>query len=241
MLERWVGVKLIDRKSRGATTTPAAARFVPDIRRLIKDTYAIRNHIQAEALADSKIRVVMQHTLMMTHFPSLLRQLQSTHPSQSFDVRTGNFDWCFNQLDNDKADLAICFVTDAETPPTRATRLKQQCIDQERLIPVATPEVAASVEDKPSDKQLLDLLQYPESSFLGRAVRRECLPDLMQRYTVQVVCESAFTAGLKAMALAGMGIAWLPFSLVCRELTEKLLLTLDDVFPSVSFGIAIYR
>lgn len=86
----------------------------------------------------------------------------------------------------------------------------------------------------------LKLLGYPSDSFFGQVLRARCLPDVHRRFTVETVCESAFTAGIKQMALAGMGIAWLPYGLVAPEIRESKLHVLTDRFRTFDITVVLY-
>ena len=55
------------------------------------------------------------------------------------------------------------------------------------------------------------------------------------------MCESALAESLKAMALQGSGVAWLPASLAVTELETGALLSLANELPSVDLKIVLYR
>ena len=66
----------------------------------------------------------------------------------------------------------------------------------------------------------IPLLMYQQGSFLSDALAGNCLPAVIRDYRVEVVCESAFSASLKEMVLADMGIAWLAREIIEKELSE---------------------
>jgi DNA-binding transcriptional LysR family regulator len=63
----------------------------------------------------------------------------------------------------------------------------------------------------------------------------------MKRFTIETVCESAFTVGIKEMTLSGMGIAWLPHGLIERELEAGALASLHQQLGGPGLTIAMYR
>ncbi len=63
----------------------------------------------------------------------------------------------------------------------------------------------------------IPLLMYQPNSFFADVLGAGCLPQVIRDYRIEIICESAFSAGLKEMALADMGIAWL-----AREIIERL-------------------
>jgi LysR family transcriptional regulator, hypochlorite-specific transcription factor HypT len=76
---------------------------------------------------------------------------------------------------------------------------------------------------------------------MGAILYRHCLPPLMDRYDVRVVQESGFVAGIKEMALAGMGMAWLPERLIIRELKTGTLVRVGRELPEVEVPVSLYR
>ncbi|MCT7654669.1 LysR substrate-binding domain-containing protein [Oceanimonas sp. NS1] len=55
------------------------------------------------------------------------------------------------------------------------------------------------------------------------------------------MCENALAEGLKAMALQGYGVAWLPSGLIQNELAQGQLTVLNDGFNTVDLKILLYR
>jgi DNA-binding transcriptional LysR family regulator len=50
---------------------------------------------------------------------------------------------------------------------------------------------------------------------------RPCLPQVIRDFRIEIICESAVSASLKAMALADMGIACLTGGVVRQELARQ--------------------
>lgn len=241
MLENWLGVQLIDRRTHRCELTATAARFEPELRRLASTIYELRSHMRADSVSQSSIALTAQHTLMVTHLPKLLRFLQNRHQETTFRVRTGNLDECVAQLTRAEADLLLCFEVNGESPPEWGVELERVKIGNERLLPVTARTANGQPLFDPDYVDSIKLLNYPEESFLGQVVRRQCLPDLVRRYTTETVCESAFTVGIKEMAMAGMGIAWLPHGLVQRDLDAGDLFSLHEKLGSPLLTVTIYR
>ena len=59
---------------------------------------------------------------------------------------------------------------------------------------------------------------YQQHSFFADALGYDCLPQVIRDYRIETICESAFSASLKEMALADMGIAWLARDIIDEEL-----------------------
>jgi DNA-binding transcriptional LysR family regulator len=239
MLEQWFGTQLVERRSHRLALTAAAKRHEAEIRRLVAAVYELRSRMQAEAEAHTRITLTTQHTLMVSHLPRLLALLQAHQPETAFTVRTGNLEECLGQMARGEADLMLRFESDDAPPQEQPPELQRLVVGYERLVPVtacgADGEALFDLERQSSVR----LLNYPEDSFLGGVVRRECLPGLVREYSIDSACESAFTVGLKEMALAGMGVAWLPHGLIERDLQAGRLRSLQPLLGSPRLVIAL--
>src|SRR5690606_2136963 len=63
---------------------------------------------------------------------------------------------------------------------------------------------------------------------------------IMRTYNVEVVHESVFLAGVKEMVKAGLGMAWLPWSLAASDVREGKLVDLSSEFPVLNMRFSIY-
>jgi len=242
-LEAWLGVQLVKRRPQGIELTPSAYRFAEDMRGLIGDAQKLRNQIRADAFGDTKITLAMQHTLMITHLPTLLQQLQAHQlaNTEALLVKAGNFDQCVTHLNNGQADLMLCFKPQGDSLVPYPDEVHSQCLGQELLVPVAVPAIGTILAEKKGQSTLVKLINYPHDSALGRIVRHYCLSSLLENYIAETVCESAFTAGIKEMILLGKGMGWLPKTLVQRELDAGALQFLDFILDVAVLDIYIYR
>lgn len=242
MLEDWLGASLVDRSGHRFTPTATALRFEPELRALVGRTYEMRARMRADTVNDRRVTVTTPHTLMVTHLPVWLRRFQEWQPETAFRVRTGNSGECRHQLECGDADLMIAYEADGVEDAGEAGlgELERIPLSVEYLLPV----VAAGPGEAPlaaAGAGRLPVLAYPAESFLGRVVHRHCLPALASRLAPETVCESAFAAGLKAMCLAGLGVAWLPSSLVAQELAQGSLLSLAPQLPAPALAVTALR
>lgn len=241
MLEQWLGVALVDRSGHRFATTPTAARFEPEIRALVGRTYDLRSRMQADTLADRRLALTAQHTLIVTHVPDWLQRFQAWEPHTAFQVHAGNMEECTQRLFHGHSDLMICYEAEGVDDGSAAQReLMERCvIGTDTMVPLAAAGTCQRRIDAGGDA--LEILNYPEQSFLGRVVRSHCLATLVRQRSLEIVCESAFAVGVKQMCLAGLGVAWLPRALVARELEDGTLQSLAESLPSPSLTISARR
>jgi DNA-binding transcriptional LysR family regulator len=86
----------------------------------------------------------------------------------------------------------------------------------------------------------IPLLMYQPHSFLADALGGACLPRVIRDYRVETICETAFSASLKEMALADMGIAWLAREIIDAELRHGRLLSCAAELGEIELDIVLY-
>lgn len=239
MLEDWLGVELVDRSAHRFTPTATARRFEREMRTLVGRTHELRARMRADTLDERRLTVTTPHTVMVTHLPAWLHRFQGWQPETAFQVRTGNTEECVRQLERGDADLMIGYEAESVDAVSEGdmAALERIPLSVEYLLPV----VAEAQVGGAGGGGRMPFLAYPAESFLGRVVSRHCLPAISGQLTPEAVCESAFAAGLKAMCLAGLGVAWLPSSLVAQELSRGALISLAPRLPAPALAVTALR
>src|SRR5699024_6712300 len=156
-------------------------------------------------------------------------------------VRSENRDECVALFMRGAADLLLC-MEEPDDPLSHSVP-GEKCLPdaEEVLVPLSAPDRSGRPLHVPTAGEPLKLLAFPPDSYLGRVVYKRCFSALFQTCRVQVVYESVFLAGVKEILLAGLGMAWLPHSLVKREIASGNLMLLDDSLPRVSLQLSLYR
>ena len=67
-----------------------------------------------------------------------------------------------------------------------------------------------------------------------------CLPQVIRDYRVELICESAFSASLKEMVLADMGIAWLAREIIEQELAQNRVVSYAGELGQSELSIALF-
>src|SRR5690606_855963 len=242
LLEAWLGVELIDRRSQPLRLSAIAERHIPEFRALLHDLDQLRARMQTESHGVARVVLVTQHSLTMTRLPALL-QLIAQNPAVQleFNVRSENRDECVTLFMRKQADLLLC-MEEADEPllglMPDAGRIS---MGTETLIPVSALTDGHLPLHHPKPGQTLKLLAFPPDSFLGRIMHKHSIGALLRRQRIEIVHESVFLAGIKEMVVAGLGMAWLPEGLVHRELESGKLIVVNDGLKQVTLDLGLYR
>lgn len=239
-LEHWLGVPLVDRSRAPLRFTEAARAGEDEVRHIVSRFYELRSHLRAEAVARRRVAFTAQHTLSVVALPRLLRFVEQAVPQVVYRARSANKPDCIAQLARGEADFLLCYDKPGLEPVPAGLGARRLRLGTERLVPVSGCAEPNRPLHGPQPDRPLPLLAYPEDSFLGQALRDDCLRPLMMGFSVQTVCVSAFTIALKEMALNGLGIAWLPHDLVADDLRAGRLHSLEPVLSGCPLQISLY-
>jgi DNA-binding transcriptional LysR family regulator len=138
-------------------------------------------------------------------------------------------------------DLLIAYQHAAQPIQLDAARYEMLHLGTELL----APYVRADAEGQPlyalpgAPHQLLPYLAYAPGAYLGRAVD-QMLKQSSTPVHLDRIYETDMAEGLKAMALEGHGIAFLPASAVRKEVRERKLVSAGGSLET-ALDIRIYR
>lgn len=234
-LEQWLGVELVDRSTKPVRIRSTALALEEEVRELVNRFYAMRNRVHESS---ERVTFVAQHTLAISRFPVLIREVKKQLPESSYRVVPANYEECEALFYND-ADLLLCYQTPQRHFDFSHKTVHKLELGRDRLMPVASARLAAQIGELKAGKAL-PLLMYQQGGFLAEALTGSRLPELMRDYRVDSICESAFSASLKEMALADMGVAWLPGEIIRQEIADGRLVSYGAQLGEVELDIVLY-
>ena len=219
-LEAWAGTDLVDRSSYPTRLTPAGQTLRSQALELLQALQATRAMLrqQTEASKDT-IEFAVPHTLAFAFFPAWLADLRPQLGTVKTKLTALNVHDAVMRLAEGSCDLLMTYYHPShpiELDPQRYDMLE---LGQDELVPYVRP-TAGGLPDwrwPGSPQRPMPMLQYAPGAYLGRVVQW-----LMKKSSVplhaQVMYETDMAEGLKAMALEGHGVAFLPASAVRQEL-----------------------
>jgi len=240
-LEGWLGVDLIDRHQYPTTLTPAGEEFVRHAQEWVNTFHNTRSYMRARNTKTKNVVIVTQHSLTVTFIPDLLNLLRPALGELLFRVDPNNLHDCLDALLAGRGDFLLCYNSPEIFPQLETNQLLSMQIGIDRLVPVSRPAIDGNPIHTPAHNNELNILGYPTETFFGKLLEREFFGGTRNRIPSKVVCESALVEGVKAMTLAGSGLAWLPERGVCDELKRGALIRVESGLPSPELKIMIYR
>ena len=234
-LEVWLGTPLLDRSTFPTTLTAEGRLFRETAAEVLGLLEEARSNVHARrGRSQRMVSFAALHTLALSTLPKWLKDIERKLGAINTEVLADNSHNCIQALVEGKSDFLLTFHHDAVPSSIDPERYPFIVLGQDRLLAasVASDGVPAfRLEDD------TPLLAYGQDSFLGRlsthALRRSGV-----NLIVSHVNDNAIAEVIKAMVLAGHGVAWLPESLISRELASGML---HDLGAAVPMEIRLYR
>jgi len=243
-LEAWIEAPLIDRSCQPSQLTKAGKLFRPVAQEIVDLAKAGKDDVRAQALDDKeKMRFSTLGTLSQIFMPGWLKSLQPFIDANQYIVKTeyGTILNYFSALEDNSVDFFISYLDpriglrgDVEI----FTSLK---LGEESLVPVASPKEDGTprwwLPDRPDEPIPCLHTLFDDSPWPIKNHMENRYSDL----TFKSVYESSIGTTLKAMAIEGFGLAWLPRTLVGDDLASGRLVRAAEPTDDILVDIRIFR
>ncbi len=241
-LEGWAGAALIDRSSYPTRLTPAGERFRDVVEQVLSSLQEARQDLRAAIdSSDGTLRVAAQHSLAGSFLLDWLGGMREQLGDLAVEVRADNLHDCVRDLDEGNVDLLICYEHPALPIDVDPIRFPCRDIASTMLVPVSGADRSGRplFSVRRASRSPIPMLHYGAESFLGRATAL-IVSRLSPERNLRVVYESTLTESLRAAAIAGLGIAWLPRHFVQDDLDGGGLVHAGSARHEVQLGIRLY-
>jgi DNA-binding transcriptional LysR family regulator len=219
-LEAWAGTDLVDRSSYPTRLTSAGKTLYDqsiEILQTLQNTRAmLRAHTSA---AKDMVEFAVPHTLAFTFFPAWVSDLhQKFGPFKSRLIALNVHDAVMRLVEGG-CDLLMAYHHPSQPFQLDGSRYEMVSLGQEVLAPYCKPDADGSplfpLPGRPGYP--LPYLGYAPGAYLGR-ITELILKESNTAIHLARVYETDMAEGLKAMAVEGHGVAFLPRSAVQRDM-----------------------
>ncbi len=237
-LENWLGVELVDRSVYPTQLTTAGQEFVEPLQENLRQLYSLRNAIRVRAKTEQMLTLSTQHTLSSAFFPRWFNERKGENPGIGVRLQASNFHDCIDYFMAGHSDFLLCYHAPDMCSALDNPALEALDVGQEPLIPVVSPALLNAQQCLVLPPGPIPQVSYPADSFFARLLTQYIYPQLDAE--LELSAETALTEAMKSMVLQGMGMAWLPRSLIRNELDSGALLQITAL-PEMTMGVRLYR
>jgi DNA-binding transcriptional LysR family regulator len=243
-LEAWAGLDLVDRSSYPTRLTPAGETFHSQALEILGSLQATRNMMRAhQSAGQDMIEFAVPHSLAFSFFPHWVMDLRRRFGAVKSRLIALNVHDAVMQLTEGSCDLLIAYHHASQPLQLSTDRYEMLSLGHESLAPYAKADADGqplfSLPAAAGTK--VPFLSYASGAYLGRLV--ELIVKLSPSpLNLEAIYETDMAEGLKAMALEGHGLAFLPGSSVKKELKGKRLVRAAPPGEwEVAMEVRIYR
>lgn len=248
-LEAWVGVSLIDRNQYPICFTPAGEVFIERARQLADSMHLIREQLRSMECSKNELTISSQHALAVSFFPDWIESLDSFLDDALIRLDTGDFHDGVEAFLAGNSDFLLCYsstTSSVKSSVNLAEQLQRDDIESlsvgfDELIPVSLANNDGSPLFTAQDNSVLTMLSHPPQSFFGQLITSQSFSQLPSTVTLDHRYQSSLSEGLKALVLKGLGIAFLPRSIVADEINCGQIVQLTEILISLPLEIKLLR
>jgi len=245
-LEIWLGAgTLLDRSTNPVGITSAGLSFKETASQIVTLLNSARRAASSK-VASKNIHVSSTHSLSATFVPVLSKILYEELSNQTvcLHVAANNFREALSRYERAECDYFLCYDSPVHSIALDHDEHSKLTLGTDYLVPVSVP---AKQSSKPyyaitrAAERPLPYLGYTEESHLGKVLENHpAFSHIADRLVAHA--KSAYSETLRAGVLTGLGVAWLPYSLIRSNLEGgDLTLASSDVAHYVPLAIDVYR
>ena len=238
--ENWLGVPVLERGANRVEISDALLSNEAEIRALAARLKGLQSSFRHFDPAQSKLVVAAQHSVIYSIFAEMALRARHVVPTLNFRLRAGNLKDCASLFLRGETDLLICYEQQNTSPLPFGETIRRERCGTDHLLPVVGGALRYRVRDGVELPEDTPAIVYPEDSYFGEILAASKRAFATRSSARNPACETAFASGLKEMAMSGLGIGWLPVSMVYREIESGELISLASSYGQEPLEIVLY-
>lgn len=244
-LESWAGVALIDRSNLPVALTPEGEVLLKTASQVVEQLERVRRQIsRSGGGAQACVRIATGRSLAGTLVADWIARLRKGRrpvlgPDAQVEIITGQMADMSAMLADGRVDLLCCYEHPVLSTPLQLGSYRYMTLATDRLVPVSQP----ASRGKPRHALGSAGTSVPLISYRGGLAMARILDDRLEGMPYPFVpsmrCDSLDAA--RGAALHGLGVAWLPWSMVAGDCRRGALVTLGGPSDQITFEVRLYR
>ncbi|MBB3409800.1 DNA-binding transcriptional LysR family regulator [Rhizobium sp. BK316] len=218
-LEDWCGSDLVDRSTHRLKLTPAGEAMLEVANDIAARLERASRDLAQMRAATSTVTFAATHVLSFIFFPGWIQGLGHEASTMPIRLLSDNMNECERIMTEGRAQFLLCHDHQNSRIRLDMNAYRHVELATDRLIPVSGRDRngrALHSISEASDRAVPHLA-FEETSGMGR-ILSSTLSSSTDRLPLSTVFTSHLAMALKALAVEGKGVAWIPESLAADEM-----------------------
>ena len=233
-VENSIGNEIIDRDNKPVTLKPHVVELIPRMREAQANLRNIKQELTGLSYNARTSRLICQHTLTVSWAPRVVRTL--TKDQSQLRIRSGTKDECALSILKNDVDIALVYEEPDAIIKTEDDPFKRAFLGHEEFLPVAALAANAELAQLINVKTI-PLVIYPRSLFLGEMLEKALSRQPSEEYSCATIAEAGLGPAVMEFVREGLGVGWLPHSLIQDALASGELTSMTALLPSFHLNV----
>ncbi|MBC7548752.1 MAG: LysR family transcriptional regulator [Polaromonas sp.] len=241
-LEAWAGTPLVERSPTSPVTlTAAGLSLLDNAQEMVGHLKSSREELlHAAGRDDNTVTLATGRTLARTLVADMLLRCKSVLTGGEVRILTRALTDTAQMLERGEADFMLIYHHPLLAVRLNARQYSHHSMGQDKLVPVTRANAQGRPQHPLGGKVATPYLAYSRTLALGQLVQ-DHLANNPQAPPLRRVVECDSADAVYEYALKGLGVAWLPWSMVAGACKAGQLQTLGDARLAVTFEVRAYR
>jgi DNA-binding transcriptional LysR family regulator len=238
--EDWLGAPILDRRSNSVGISSALSENEAELRALASRLVELRTKIVHFKPSNTTVAIAAQHAPVHSMFPDMALRAQTAFPGLNFRLRAGNLNDCVTLFLRGDTSMLLCYEAVDTEPLAFGPSIRRALWGKDFLVPVVGGALRYAVNTSGHVPENTPAIVYPDTSYFGAVLARAGRAFGTAAFSSNPFCQTAFSSGVHEMVWKGLGLGWLPFSMVYRQLESGDMLSLANSLGKVELDVAVY-
>lgn len=238
-LERWVGHDLLKRSGNRIEITPELLQSEPQIRALLAQLTQLRKHLQNPVETKRSLVMAAPHALSASAVADIIARANPQERDWRIRLLTRNQDEALSLFLRQEADVLVSHEYRLLPQMAFDDTVLRHVWRLDALVPVVGGKMRHLLEEGDILPEDAPTISYPAESMFGKIIAEH-----EARHSIglasQGIFESAFSVGVVKLVKTGFAAAWVPQSLVMREVLSGDVVILSPEYGRIPMDIALY-
>lgn len=240
-LEQWIGATLIDRTVHPFALTKEGRHFRKSSQVIINDLLRTRDECrQGQSKMKDFVRFTALHTLAINYFASWMSEVHLQFRPIHSKVHASNLHDCVESIQSGQSEFMLSYSTHLVPSMLNPSDFLSCVLTNDQLILVSATDDRGKAIYSIEDSKISNYLAYSSNCLMGKLTEK-IIETNCTHLEFNPVYENSIAEAVKAMAIQGLGVGWLPSVCITKELARGDLVNIGDESMTLELDTMLYR